>query len=181
MKYSSIKKIVFAVYALGLLAFPLITVWNQQSTFEQGSIYKFKCAPVDPNDIFRGKYVQLAFENTSIDQSNIQIDTDEPVYGLIERDQYGYAFVSAIANAPFENQPFLKLQNVRTNGDLIRFEYPFDRLYMNEKKAPKAEELFRDRLQNDVDKVYARVYISEGRYLLDDVFVNDMTLKELIE
>ncbi|MBT8219133.1 MAG: GDYXXLXY domain-containing protein [Bacteroidia bacterium] len=181
MKNSNIRKIIFSIYAVGLLAFPLMTVWNQQSIFDDGSIYKFKCAPIDPNDIFRGKYVQLGFDNNFIPKSTLSIDIGQTVYGRIAIDQAGYAFVTEIANVPFGKETYLELQNVQDQGDIIRFDYPFNRLYMNEEKAPKAEELFRDELSNTDAEIYARVYITEGRFLLDDVFVNEMTLKQLVE
>jgi len=46
--------LIFALVALAQLYVPAKMVWNQESILEEGTEYKFKTAPVDPNDPFRG-------------------------------------------------------------------------------------------------------------------------------
>lgn len=180
MKYSKTIRITFLVYAALLLAFLLFTVGTQRSVLAEGNVFKFKCLPVDPTDAFRGKYVQLGFDNNSLKTDLSVIDTDKPIYGKISVDQDGYAFVSEISNQIFDNQPYLLLGNFEIDDSIFHFQYPFDRLYMNEAKAPKAEELYRDLVRQADSDVYAKVFINNGRAILDDVFAGETALKELI-
>ena len=60
MKYW--RLIVFVVVALSQLAVPGSLIWKREHTLRQGSVWKFRTAPVDPIDAFRGRYVALQFE-----------------------------------------------------------------------------------------------------------------------
>ena len=52
---------------------------------------------------------------------------------------------------------------------------------MNENKAQSAEDLYRNALRDNSQDVYAKIYISQGRYLLDDVYVDGVRLKDVLE
>lgn len=180
MKFSTIHRISFLIYAAALLIYPLKVVLDQEATLDDGTAYRFKCAPVDPRDIFRGKYVQLAFENNSIRRDPSEIDLTVPIYGKISLDAEGFAYVADVSNKIFENTTYLELKDVSTSDSMVRFSFPFDRFYMNEEKAPLAEQLYRDQLSKDNSIVFAKVYINGGKALLDDLYVNNQPIKDLI-
>src|SRR5580765_7697968 len=53
---------VFVLIALAQLAVPGSLIWKREQTLRRGSVWKFRTAPVDPVDAFRGRYVALEFE-----------------------------------------------------------------------------------------------------------------------
>ena len=54
--------IVFIIVAAIQAAVPGSMVWKREHTLREGSVWKFRTAPVDPVDAFRGRYVALQFE-----------------------------------------------------------------------------------------------------------------------
>jgi len=60
MKYW--RLIVFVLVAFAQLAVPGSLIWKREHTLRQGNVWKFRTAPVDPVDVFRGRYVALHFE-----------------------------------------------------------------------------------------------------------------------
>jgi len=73
----------------------------------------------------------------------------------------------------------------RFNGDdsqyRVRFKFPFTRFYMEESKALPAEQAYRDAQRNDSLDVYALVKVLDGTAALENVYLNDITIKEYVE
>jgi len=171
--------IAFVIYAICLLGIPAKMILDQQAVFNEGTAYKFKCQPMDPNDPFRGKYVRLGFDRI---EAPVNKQTSSNLhYGIISIDDNGYAHVSKVVHTYDPAQVMIELNLNYSNDSISVFTLPFDRLYMNEDKAQAAEDLYRHALRDDTQDVYAKVYISEGRFFLDDVYVNGSPLKDMVE
>ena len=70
--------------------------------------------------------------------------------------------VSSIINTPGEQRVYV--------------DFPFDRLYLEENKAPEAEQIYRDAMNDNQASAYALVYIKDGRGVLTDVVVDGKSL-----
>ena len=172
--------IAFTIYAVCLLALPAKMIYDQQNVFNEGTAYKFKCQPVDPNDPFRGKYVQLRFENIVVTDKEVM--SHDKFFGVVTVDNEGYARIEKVVNQYSDNLILLELDYpLFQNDSTATFTFPIDRLYMNENKAQSAEDLYRNALRDNSQDVYAKIYISQGRYLLDDVYVDGVRLKDVLE
>lgn len=172
--------IAFTIYAICLLGIPAKMIFDQQTTFNEGTAYKFKCQPIDPNDPFRGKYVRLGFDEIIFSNKNIM--SQNKFYGMIKVDNEGFAHIDKVIDHYSTDLVLLELDYpLFTNDSTALFTLPFDRLYMNENKAEAAEDLYRNTLSDETQNVYAKVYISEGRFLLDDVYINDLKLSDAID
>jgi len=55
-----------AILAIVQLAVPLSMINQREMTLRDGILYKFRAAPVDPADAFRGRYVALRIEDENI-------------------------------------------------------------------------------------------------------------------
>ena len=177
---SNKRLIAFSIYAVALICFPIWMIVNENNTFKEGIAYKFKCAPLDPNDPFRGKYIALRFENIEVKESGVEMK-NPPYFGLVDIDKDGFAFISAVEFTQPVNTTYIELNLISTDIGTAWYTLPIDRLYMNEYKAQAAEDLYRNALQDSTQNVYAKVYISDDRYLLDDVFVDDVPLREALD
>ena len=177
--FSNKRIIAFVIYAICLLGIPAKMIVDQQGVFNEGTAYKFKCQPVDPNDPFRGKYVRLGFDR--IKASNDDRSNRNKSYGVVSVDNEGYATISKVVHGYNDKEPMVQLNFNYSNDSVSVFTLPFDRLYMNENKAQAAEDLYRNALRDTTQDVYAKVYITEGRFLLDDVYVDEIKLRDAIE
>ena len=66
------------------------------------------------------------------------------------------------------------------NSTQVSIRYPFERIYMEETKAPKAEALFRDLWRDSSTTVYGLVVINQGRAALEDVFVDGVSISDAV-
>ena len=162
-------------------------VFQQEKIIQKGQQFFFKAAPVDPHDPFRGKYMTLRFEAEqyeSTDTTNWQ--RKEEVYVLLTTDVDGFAKILDLSTSPpGDDQPYFKatINYSHTQESLTYVEllFPFNRYYMEESKAPEAEKIYREALQQNKENIYAVVFINQGKSVLEDVRIGDNSIKNLVD
>ena len=183
---------------------PLSKIIKYHSIFLTGTMYKIKCEPVDPLDLFRGRYVTLNFNedsfscvyNTPIALVEERIAehkksrntgyvrfpyyTEENLYVSMTKDEEGFLKIDSYSETKPEHSNYLCLSisryDIETNK--IKFNVPFDRTYMNEKYAPEAERILR---WNSNENAYVEVYIKNGEYSKVNLFVDGKSIHEYID
>ncbi len=181
------KKIIIGLFILTSLiqfAAPLSMIWEREKVAQNGTEFKFKTRPIDPYDPFRGKYINLYFENNSVPVSNIDDwVSQEEGYFMIEKDSEGFAeVVSAHLEEPKEGN-YIKMKCFHYYGadSTINFKYPFERFYMNENEALNAEKAYRSSNRDRNKKIaYAIVKILNGETVLEDVIIGGKSAKDLM-
>jgi uncharacterized membrane-anchored protein len=179
--------IAFIVIVLIQLAIPASIVFRGEKIIANGKEYKFKTAPVDPNDPFRGKYVALRFEANSFTiYDSVSWNRTEPVYVILSKDEEGFAKISDITiYPPDENTDYIIANIENTYMDSLNttiiVRYPFDRYYMDESKAAEAEKIYRQSLSDKTKNTYALVNIKQGKAVLKEIMINEVPLKDLIK
>ena len=183
------KKIIlpaFIVIALIQLYVPSKMIWDREEILETGIDYKFKTAPVDPNDPFRGKYFTLNFDENIV---KVQKEEDwvngETIHVLLKKDNDGFAKITSVSrDVPTEDQEYVKARvgYVTTeNPSRLFIDYPFKRFYMPEPKAIDAEETYRQSALDTTQVTYALVKIKGGEAVLKDIYIDEVPIKELIQ
>ena len=178
----------FILMCLAQLYVPAKMIFQNENIITKGELFKFKTEPVDPNDPFRGKYIRLNFEASQFKV----IDTTQSyraantVYVLLENNSQGFAQIKDLRlEAPATDQAYLKVSQLYFSSfrdtTTIQIEYPFDRFYLEESKAPDAERLYFEALRDSNLTTYARVYIYQGQATLEDVLINEMPISEWVE
>jgi len=166
---------------------PLQMIFQQENTLQEGTAFKFKTRPVDPNDPFRGKYIVLNYEEDSFESR--QEDNWVPgstVYVVIENNQEGYAKIAGLEKEePTEEPHYIRAEIKHIWGQdpvKVIIKYPFERYYMQEHMAPLAEELFRslNRSNSDKDTIYSLVWVNKGKTALEKVLVNGVPIQDAI-
>ena len=149
-----------------------------------GTVWRFKTEPVDPNDPFRGKYITLAYsDRTWKTDSTDHFLRKGPIYVTFENDEEGFAKISGVyLEEPVDEVTYLKtiVQYVNA-GNYIEVKYPFDRYYMEESKATEAETIQRHAENDEESETYALVRILEGDAVLEDVLIDGVPIKEAVE
>ena len=180
--------LIFLFICLLQLLIPLQTIFRNESVIWSGTEYKFQTAPVDPHDIFRGKYVVLRFKQTSVQVKDLlQWDVEDEAYLILSIDEQGFAIISeARTSAPEDDRDYLFLKVTRRPVEIgekksgpLRFAFPFKRFYMEESKARPAENLVRNNRRKR--NTYALVKVKNGKSSLVDVMIDDRSLKNLVE
>jgi uncharacterized membrane-anchored protein len=181
------KKIIFTLFIVVVLVqiyVPAKMILNREDILKTGTEFRFKTAPVDPNDPFRGKFINLHFEETEIDIEN---ESDwvynETIYVIIEADDEGFARIQSVSKEePFGNKDYVKVKAgyVSGNGEKkLSIDYPFNRFYMEESKAGAAEVSYR-KSQVDTNQVtWALVSVKEGEAVLKDVLIDGVSIVEI--
>lgn len=169
--------------ALGLLIIAQIGVSfsmirTRENILRNGEQFKFKTRPIDPADPFQGRYVQLGIDSY-IENKNqpIPINSRPKVYATIEYDAEGYAQFSRWSLERPLGGKYLKTRIRYFPNNGINIDIPFDRYYMDEAKAPRAEQLTRQ--ASRITNCWVNVRILNGKAVVEDVFAEGQSLSGL--
>ncbi len=181
MSRTRILALVFLLIALVQIALPAGRIRLYERTLRDGKAFKFRTAPVDPYDAFRGRYVALRFEAGDAAWSEKEpAGHDQTIFALVEIGADGFArFVSASPNPPASGDYLKAKSGYGSNDKQVQVQVPFDRFYMEEKLAPEAERVYREHSANRSERdAYAIVRIRDGLGVIEQVFVGDKPLSE---
>jgi len=173
------------------LAVPVTMIQGKEKILQEGTLYKLLTRPIDPADPFQGRYVRLGYRNDYIPcpaDHKPDLRYNEPIYALIVTDDTGFLrFIDWSHEKPATGN-YLKTrykgirkdwqQNSKTRIHKgIRIDIPFDRYYMDEAKAPRAEVLARKATRST--NCWVNVRILNGKAVIEDVFAEGQSLRDL--
>ena len=183
------KKILFTAFilvALVQLYVPAKMILDKENVLETGKEYKFKTAPIDPSDPFRGKYITLNYDENTVEIPNEQDwMRGEIIYVSLMTDIAGFAKAKSVSKEkPTENHDFVeaKVSFITGNGsNKLTIDYPFDRYYMEESKAYDAERTYRQSQLDTNQITYALVSIKDGDAVLKDVLIDGTSIRAIVK
>jgi uncharacterized membrane-anchored protein len=173
----------FVVMVVAQWFVPGKMILDQEVALTEGVAYKFKTRPIDPSDPLRGKYILLQYE---LDKAPLvgdpAIDWEDQVYVYIEKDGEGFAKATKASKTNLNIAQDYILATARNNySDTVYFNLPFTRFYMEESKAYPAEILVRQANRDSLlDTSYGLVYVKDNVAVLENVFVNNIPIKEYV-
>lgn len=167
------------------LLIPAGLVLRQEVTLRKGALYEFVIAPVDPVDLFRGRYLELGFfeDKVEMDLAAYQALREQP-YAQLSRDSGGKAVLSGLFNNRPTSGDWLRVKKLsyetteKPGRVRVTVSYPFSRFYVNEKKAPKAEEYFRSLTLPDYALLKVRVLA--GNAAVEDLYIGGRPSREWV-
>lgn len=198
IKTKNLLWILFALAVSTQLGILIHMIVGAESTLSHGKIVRFRCAPVDPYDSFRGRYVELSVEAFNQDSSHdetlaaIKADTHsgETIYALLDIDDSNYAFVQEYqAEAPKDSHSlWLK---VRLMDSWNEIDHPLSRYYLNEEIAESAQRALNSAIsrrffmqESDSEPAPApwiEVSIHKGRGVIRELYIEGLPLEEYLE
>ena len=183
------KIVIIALCAIQLLV-PATMIYQYETTLSHGQAHRFKVVPIDPADPFRGRFVRLRFDAEIIDRDKGVLGEEmlpkgkSQAFVLLETDDEGLAYVSAVSIDRPNNGAYLKA-NVRVYGNkLYSIDFPIDRYYAEESKAPDIEKVVfgnRGIEEAQIDSVVAQVNIKNGRGVIAELFVGEQTIDQYLQ
>jgi uncharacterized membrane-anchored protein len=180
--------LLFVLVAVIQLAVPISQIARHEHILQSGVPYKFRTAPVDPADAFRGRYVALAYEGTAAPlREGDDLRYGMPAWVRLGKDEAGFAHFVELSATPPESGDYLRVESLfidqRGDGGKVRFSLPFDRYYMDEDDAPRAEAAYRrhaGRSDGDAVTAYVLVRVKEGRGVIEELYIRDKPIREFL-
>ncbi len=176
--------IIFIVVAGIQLFVPTQMILNQERILDTGTVYKFKTKPVDPTDPFRGKYITLNYDIESYKTKDSLWVRAETIYVYLETDSLEFAKVKQVSRVllDIDNDYIIaKASWYQKYDKTLNFDLPFNRYYMEETKAYDAEVAYNKANRESIsNNTYALVYIKDGEAVLNDVIIDDISIKDYV-
>ena len=173
---------VFALMVAAQLAVPFLMIGSREDVLESGVAYKFRCGPVDPYDVMRGRYVALSFPDTQLENWKGQyFDGSEAAYALLSVDEEGMAKIADVALAPPESADYLRVTAYGggAGNETLRVTLPFDRYYMDEYMAPAAEVAYREQSRTE-EGAHALIHVLDGEGVIAGLYFGDLSIEEYL-
>ncbi len=166
---------------------PTSMIFKKEGILKNGKVFKFKTEPIDPSDPFEGKYISLKFQQDTfpLNKELEKLSNGDEIFVVLKQEN-GYAVIAQVSvNEPKGNLDFVKasvdyVENY-DNNRRIHINYTFNKFFMEESKAPKAEVLYNDASQKSRENCYALVYTKDGSAVVSDVLVNDTSISKLVK
>ena len=183
------KKILWIGFVLMLLLqlwAPAAMIFDRESVLKNGRSFKFRSAPVDPNDPFRGKYIVLRFEAATYRPPTPgQWEAGEKVFVQVKEDSAGFARIAAL----HKKMPEPANDIIEATIDYVGYdsskevfiEWPFKRFYMEESKAYPAELAYNKAAADTAQKTFALVKVKQGTAVLENVYINEHPISYYIK
>lgn len=173
----------FVLLAVVQLAVPAAMIAGRERVLATGEVFRFRTAPVDPYDAFRGRYVALGFPDAEavLPAGQKPPRRGERVYVELERDDEGFARLGTFRRERPEAGPYLRLRVLWTADDRVSLELPFDRYYLEEPLAPEAERLYREHSGGgDRRTAWVAVRVLDGRAAIEELYVGGVPIRDFV-
>lgn len=172
---------------------PLSMIVSAEKVLSSGTLYRFRTAPIDPVDYFRGRYLVLNFEeDEAFPGDDYAWDSaKERAYVTLSADAEGFArFERVYRERPASGEDYIEVL-ARKHWDrekegLLQLELPVDRFYMEEFKAPKAEEFYNSVMQDrnggrQEKEAWVEAKVLDGRMIVEELVVGNRPIREWLE
>ncbi|MGH7599460.1 MAG: GDYXXLXY domain-containing protein [bacterium] len=181
MKNHKFSLALFAVLSVFQLTVPVWMIANREMTLRHGRQFRFRAAPVDPYDAFRGRYVALQFEQNS---APVPVDEkmamNQKVYAELAEDEQGFARIAKVSAKRPSDEAYVQCRVSSITDSLVYLQFPFDRYYMDEKLAPAAEAAYREHSRREVRGVYVTARVKDGNAVLEELFIEGIPILEFL-
>ena len=176
---AKLSLLLFTVLIPIQLLIPASMILEQETVLHKGKEYKLRSQPIDPYDAFRGRYVRLGFDTTTIAvPENHRKRNTQKAYAFLDTDDQGFSFIKEIVFDTPTGTDYLRVRIGTIRNGKATVIWPFERYYMEESKAPEAEKLYRSR--NDESEAYITVRIYKGTGVIAGLYIDDMRIEERI-
>jgi uncharacterized membrane-anchored protein len=186
-----LASVLFGITMLIYLVVPYTMIARYEKVLHQGRVFRFRPAPVDPYDAFRGKYISLSGINNRIKKDTlVKYAAGEDVYVTVKKNTAGYAYFDDVFKSKPQAPDYIltKVQAVYSDTyhhsptSEVDIQIPFDRYYLNENYAEKADDVyFRNGRSRDTGSVYLDVRIQNGVAITEELYFNSTPVKEFIQ
>jgi uncharacterized membrane-anchored protein len=177
--------VVFILIAGVQLAVAASSIVKRELALRYGEVYRFRTAPVDPLDAFRGRYVLLAFEERTAVltlSEGEMVERNQLLWVTIAVETDGFARLTSASLVRPDDTPVLRCRaanTMRSSGE-VRLRLPFSRYYMEESKAAAAEDAYRRQVRQEESNAYVAVRVRDGFAVIEELYLDDLPIGEYL-
>lgn len=162
------------------LSVPVYMVWNYYQVVNRGEKIRLEVNPVDPVDLFCGRYVSLHVPELGkavpLDES---LKPGDRAYVYFETPPgERYAKMTAIGTEPRPGAMRIELEYVSGSGGRASFETNLTRFYLDERFAPEVERMVRRSTNTNLPPASIEVAIKGGTAIITQLYIGDKTAEE---
>jgi uncharacterized membrane-anchored protein len=174
--------VLFGAVAVLQLAVPASMIAGRERTLRTGALFKFKTAPVDPFDAFRGRFVAVRVErSTAPPGAETNLPAGRAACAWVGTDSNGFAVLTGASGKPPADAPYIRAPVVSCDSTGTTFALPLDRFYMNEKLAPDAEKAYREHAAaGGSHDAWIAVRVRKGQAVIEDLYLGDRRISDVL-
>lgn len=171
-----------AALALVQLAVPASMILRREATLRTGVALRFRTAPVDPYDAFRGKFVALGIDPADAAVAGGgEVAGGQRLYAVIATDTNGFASVARLERRRPAAGDYVAVRALYGGASgRLRLQWPFDRYYMAEEDAPRAEAAYRAHSRRGAQDAFVTVRVRRGFAVLENLHVGGVPIAEYL-
>lgn len=181
MNARTLRFVFFIALAVAQLVVAARAIILSEISLRRGEVYRFRLAPVDPVDAFRGRYIALRFaEDRSPIADGVSLRSQQKVYVPLVVDGDGFAtFGPAVVEVPDDGAYLQLLSGFEFLDDggerRLSLALPFQRYYMGEELA---KEVDRSLWQRGIRPAWVVVRVKGGMGVIEDLYVDGLPVRE---
>ena len=175
------RVVIFILVALAQLSVPAVLAWGRIQTLAHGRAWKFKTAPVDPEDAIRGRYIRLSYAIEEFAQSE-RVNWKSPIYVALKEGADGFAQIDHISQTPITGDNVVQADaGGWSESDHIQMiALPFRTYWVTEKIAPQAEQAYRNNSTRKNQNAFVRVRVRNGDAALEQLYIDNQPLVDYL-
>ena len=178
------KKLIIGVFISLItlqIAVPISMIVKRESTLKNGTAFRFKTAPVDPYDAFRGRYVAIRAEVNKVKKpERMNLKYGQKVFAQLTVDEKGFAQVSQISVQKPKDSAYLTASVAYDSKDGVGLNLPIDRYYMEEKAAARAEQAYREHSSRNKQDAYVIAKIKDGFTVIEGLYIGNERIEDIV-
>ncbi len=178
----SIKVGLWIVLAVAQLAVPAWMIVGEERVLREVRPLKLQTRPVDPADLFRGRYVALGYTLEQVPRERVRgemFDHGETVYLELNENAAGFAEVVALHKEKPAGELVLAAKVNFIAPEVIGVQLPFDRFYMDEDAAPEAEAAYQAAM-SELEQTWVALRVLNGRGVIEDLYISGKPVRQFL-
>lgn len=169
----------FLVVCVVQWAVPASMIWKRERALRTGQRYLFRTMPIDPYDAFRGRYITLRVEQQSFRPEHAErFVRGMRAYAVLAVDAAGLAVIEDLRLTPPAAGDYLTVRVSYRHRGTVYLQMPFDRYYLQEFDAPRAERLYLEHSRRRHRTAQVAVRVRHGFAVVEDVLIDGRPLRE---
>lgn len=176
-------RVMWIVFAIGCAlqwAAPFMQIRAYEKVKTEGGAVSFQCSAPDPFDPVRGRFLAVRALPGSFDATaDADFARGEEVYALLKTGPDGLVAIESLARDRPASGTFVKVTCEYSSGKTTRIRWPFDRFYVNERIAPKADAWYRKNI-GSTKSVTAEVCVLDGKAVLVDLRLDGRSFRDIL-
>jgi uncharacterized membrane-anchored protein len=175
----TLRIVIFILVALAQLSVPALMAWGRVQTLTRGRVWKFKTAPIDPEDAIRGRYIALRYDIEEFPQSE-RIEWNTPIYAVLKTEADGFASIDHISKTAANGDNVIRAEAGGWWDGKQHLVFPFRQYWVTEKVAPEAERAYAANSTRQSQNTYVTVRVRNGDAALEQLYIDNQPLRDYL-